>query len=265
MPGRDTRTRWQGVFARHRQGCAVGELPGGAPLTDIGRACDCTPSYYGKVYDARRRRYVVTKRFATLAAARGARKDLLDRLQKGELPQEAPQRLRDAQTRFIAAAREGRALNKLGRRYKQSAWEDIDECLTKHVIPTLGARRLADVRRSDVQRLVDELTPRMSGSRVRSVVNAIRSLYRWAQDRELVTHDPAARVRLPAMNATARDRIATPGEFEALLGGVGDRGRVAVRASRVCDGTTCADPASALARCRSPRWGDRVGRRGGGS
>ena len=57
----------------------------------------------------------------------------------------------------------------------------------------------------------------MSGSRVRSIVNAIRSLYRWAQERELVAHDPAARVRLPAMNATPRDRVATPAEFAALL------------------------------------------------
>lgn len=217
MPGRDTRTRWQGVFARHRQGCTVGELPARAALNEIGRACDCTPSYYGKVYDRTKRRYVATKRFATIAAARGARKDLLDRLEKGELPQDAPERLREAHTRFIAAVKEGRALNKHGRRYKQSAWEDIDECLSKHVIPTLGPRRLVDIRRSDVQRLVDDLTPKMSGSRVRSIVNAIRSLYRWAQDRELVAHDPAARVRLPAMNATARDRIATPGEFQALL------------------------------------------------
>jgi site-specific recombinase XerD len=73
------------------------------------------------------------------------------------------------------------------------------------------------MRRSDVQRLVDDLAPTLSGSRVRSVVNAIRSLYRWAQERELVSHDPAALVRLPAMNATPRDRVATPGEFATLL------------------------------------------------
>ena len=134
---------------------------------------------------------------------------MLDLLEKGQLPQDAPQRLRDAKARFIAAAKEGRALNKHGRRYKQSAWEDIDECLAKHVIPTLGPRRLTDVRRSDVQRLVDDLTPKMSGSRVRSIVNAIRSLYRWAQDRELVAHDPAARVRLrrwPPLLVTAWPR-----------------------------------------------------------
>jgi integrase len=217
MAGRDTRTRWQGVFARHRQGCAVERLSAEVALADVSRLCDCKPSYYGKVYDRTKRRHAATRRFATIAAARGARKSLLDLLEKGELPQDAPQRLRDAKARFIAAAKEGRALNKHGRRYKQSAWEDIDECLTKHVIPTLGPRRLTDVRRSDVQRLVDDLTPKMSGSRVRSIVNAIRSLYRWAQDRELVAHDPAARVRLPAMNATARDRVATPKEFQALL------------------------------------------------
>ena len=217
MAGRDTRTRWQGVFARHRQGCAVEQLSRKPALRDLARVCTCKPSYYGKVYDRAQRRYVATKRCLTVAAARSARKTLLDVLEKGELPQEAPQRLRDAHARFIAAAEEGRALNKHGRRYQRSAWEDIDECLRKHVIPKLGARRLTDIRRSDIQRLVDDLTPSLSGSRVRSVVNAIRSLYRWAQERELVGHDPAALVRLPAMNATPRDRVATPAEFAALL------------------------------------------------
>ena len=216
MPGRDTRTRWQGVFARHKKGCGVEQLPPGSALGAITRACTCKPSYYAKVYDPSRRGRMVTKRFADAKTARGARKDLLDALGRGQLPPEGPQGLRRAHEQFIAAAREGRALNKHGRRYKRSAWEDIDECLRKHVLPRFGSRRLADVRRSDVQRLVDDLTPKMSGSRVRSIVNALRSLYRWAQDRELVASDPAARVRLPAMNATPRDRVASPSEFETL-------------------------------------------------
>ncbi len=83
--------------------------------------------------------------------------------------------------------------------------------------PALGSKRLGDVRRGDCQRLVDDVAPGMSGSRVRSVVNSIRSLYRWAQDRDLVQHDLAALVRLPAMDATSRDRVATPAEMAALL------------------------------------------------
>jgi integrase/recombinase XerD len=83
---------------------------------------------------------------------------------------------------------------------------------------SLARRRLGDITRGDVQGLVDDMARAgASGSRVRSVVNALRSLYRWAQDRELVGHDPAANVRLPAMDAKPRDRVATPAEFARLL------------------------------------------------
>jgi hypothetical protein len=50
-----------------------------------------------------------------------------------------------------------------------------------------------------------------------AVVNAIRSLYQWAQERELVEHDPAQRVRLPAMTATPIERVAPPVEFAERL------------------------------------------------
>ncbi len=217
MPGRDTRTRWQGVFARHREGCEVEQLSPKPPLGDVSRTCNCEPSYYGKAYDRATHRHLATKRCGNIAAARNARKDLLHRLEKGELPKEAPLRLREAHARFVKASEEGRALNKHGRRYKPSAVKDINECLRKHVLPTLGSKRLTDIRRADVQRLVDDLAPKMSGSRVRSIVNAIRSLYRWSEEHELVSDDPAARVRLPAMEEKPRDRVATPPEFAALL------------------------------------------------
>jgi integrase len=77
---------------------------------------------------------------------------------------------------------------------------------------------MRDIGRGDLQGLVDDMTRRgLSGSRVRSVVNALRSLYRWAQDRELVVNNPAELVRLPAMDAKPRDRVATPAEFATLL------------------------------------------------
>jgi integrase len=118
---------------------------------------------------------------------------------------------------YLRAIEAGSALNKHGRPYKPSAIRDLKGALEGHVEPELGARRLADVRRGDVQRLVDDMTPAKSGSRVRAVVNSIRSLYAWAQDRELVDHDPASRVRLPAMEAKPHDRVATVGEMRTLL------------------------------------------------
>jgi integrase len=179
--------------------------------------CNCKPSYFGVCWDTRRRRPVKTRLLPSIDAARSARVDLQRKLDEGELPVETGIRLQEAGERFAVAAREGRALNKHGHRYKERALEDIEECLRVHAEPRLGSKRLSQMRRSDVQAVADELAPTMSGSRVRSVVNAIRSLYRWAQDRDLASHDPAALVRLPAMDATAIERVASPAEFARLL------------------------------------------------
>ena len=204
----DTKTRWQGIFARHQIACALGA--GGA-------RCNCKPSFYGVVWDRKRKRQVKTQRLPTPKAARNARSNLLERLERGELPDTAGISLKDARTRFIASAREGRALNKHGRRYKPRAIDDIKEVLKVHVEKRLGSKRISTIRRGHVQSLVDALAPELSGSRVRSIVNALRSLYRWAQDRELASHDPAALVRLPAMDATPIERVASPAEFARLL------------------------------------------------
>jgi hypothetical protein len=59
-----------------------------------------------------------------------------------------------------------------GKRYQDTAWEDIDECLRVHLKPRLGPKRLVDIRQRDLQQIVDELTPKLSGSRVHSIVNA---------------------------------------------------------------------------------------------
>lgn len=205
---KDTRTRHAGLYARHRIDCG---LEAGSP------SCTCSPSYWGAVWDRAAGRQRKTRFMPSLAAARGARRDLERTLEAGMLPTSASMRVAKAIEAFLAAIESGAALNKHGRRYKQSAIRDLRGALEGHVQPALGARKLADVRRGDVQRLVDTLTPVKSGSRVRTVVNAIRSLYAWAQDREMVDHDPAARVRLPAMNPTPRDRVATVGELERLL------------------------------------------------
>jgi integrase len=207
MPGKDTRTRFQGVFARHQQHCAIEE----------GRRCNCRPSYYGVCYDRARKKRVKTKRMRTAETARNARTDLARLLERGEAPITNAVRLADARERFVTAAREGRVLNKHGHRYKPRAIDNVDESIRLHVEPVLSRKRLSDIRRGDVQAIVDELAPKMSGSRVRSVVNAVRSLYRWAQDRDLASHDPAALVRLPAMDATPIERVASPAEFAGLL------------------------------------------------
>jgi integrase len=204
---RDTSTRFPGVYARHRRSC-----PGGS-------SCQCSPSYYGLVWDpatGTRRR---TRRFPTATEARNARSDLIEGVRRGVNPPGAAggPRLREARERFVEAARDGIALNKWGRHYRPKAVTDLQSSLNR-LPEEFVRRRMSDIRRGDVQRLIDELVGEgLSGSRIRSIVNALRSLYHWAEDRELSDHDPAARVRLPAMNAKPRERVATPAEFAELL------------------------------------------------
>jgi integrase len=206
MP-RDTKTRYQAIFARHKQACAL----------ERGEDCDCKPSYYGKVYDRATRKHRKTRMFPSLAMARQQRNELESALQSGALIASSTMRLSAAIEAYLRAIESGRALNKHGRPYKPTAIRDLQGALGVHVKPVLGGRRITDVRRSDVQQLVNDMAPRLSGSRVRTVVNAIHSLYAWAQDLELAVHDPAARVRLPAMNAIPRERVATPHEMGLLL------------------------------------------------
>jgi integrase len=204
---KDTRTRYQGIYARHRISCAL----------HSGKSCDCKPSYWGKVWDRASGKQRKTRFQSSATAARNARYDLELALRSGLLPASNTMRLTGAIEAFLAAAERGTALNKHGRKYKASAVRDLRGALEGHVKPALGMRRVDDVHRGDIQRLVDTLTTEKSGSRVRTVVNAVHSLYAWAQDRELVNHDPASRVRLPAMNATPRDRVAGVKEMTTLL------------------------------------------------
>jgi integrase len=205
-PGRDTSTRFPGVYARHQYRCAADP-------------CRCKPRYYGMVWDRVARKRRRTRRCTSATAARNARADLMKALKEGNAPTlVAGERLDDVIEGFVAAARDGVALNKWGRRYRARAVQDLESSLNR-LPDSIKRRRLGDIRRGDVQRIIDELVAvGLSGSRVRSVVNALRSLYRWAQDRDLADSDPAARVRLPAMEAKPRDRVATPAEFDRLLG-----------------------------------------------
>jgi integrase len=196
----------------------VEELPRGAALAEIDRACDCSASYYGKGYDPATKRHASTKRFKVPSQARKARRTLLDLLEKGGLPREASLRLRDALPLFVEDMKAGRALNKHGKPYKPKAIKTIEQTVGGHVVPTLGKRHIVAIRKGDIQRIADNVSENHSGSTVRNVVNSVRALYTWAKQRELASHKPADEIVLPPVEEKPRERIATPKEMVALLG-----------------------------------------------
>lgn len=208
----DTKTRFQGVYARHRLSCnlAVGM-----------KRCTCSPSYWGKVWDPAIGRPRKTKHRRLIGEAKNLRDDLLARVRAGEVEDIAGDDIsfEQAHVDFIQACKDGVALNKRGKRYKRKAITDLDSSL-KSLPGPMRRKQLRAVTPGELQGAVDELIRKgLSSSRINSIINASRSLYRWGEEREKVGRgkSPATEVRLPANDSKERDRVASPGEFAYLL------------------------------------------------
>jgi integrase len=126
--------------------------------------------------------------------------------------------VKDASKRFIEAMRDGTALSKKGKPYTSQSRKTIEGALNGRVERELADSPLDDVSRGQVQTMIDEMVAeRLSGSRVRNVVNALRSLYNFAIPRDLAVASPIEHILLPAVGEKPRERIATPRELLVLL------------------------------------------------
>lgn len=205
----DTKTRYEGIYARHSLYCALG----------IGRKrCTCDPTYYGTVWDNEIGRNRRTKRVPLVSEAKNLRADLQAGVKGGSVVERAARiRLSEAHPEFIDDCRDGIALNKHGKPYTTKAITDLDSSL-KRLPDRLRRKYLDDLLSGELQVAVDDLRREgLSSSRISSVINAVRSLYRWALRREKAIRNPAESTQLPANDSRERDRIATPGEFTCLL------------------------------------------------
>jgi len=93
-------------------------------------------------------------------------------------------------------------------------------------VPELGARKLSDIQRRDVQRLADDL---LAGGRdpstIRNALMPLRVIYRRALEDADVAVNPCAGLRLPA-NRGRRDRVVAPEQATALLAALSESDRV---------------------------------------
>jgi hypothetical protein len=69
---KDQKTRWEGIYVRHRKGCRAAG----------GGRCSCEPGYMVRVWDRARGEQLRSTTFRTAAAARSWRADTLDKLSR---------------------------------------------------------------------------------------------------------------------------------------------------------------------------------------
>jgi integrase len=139
----------------------------------------------------------------------------------------APSRvtLREAAEAWLRGAEDGSVRTRSGDPYKPSAIRSYEAALRLRVLPELGAARLSDIRRVDVQDLADRLlVVGLDPSTIRNALMPLRAVYRRALSRSEVAVNPTAGLELPAVRGR-RDRIASPTEAAALIAALSERDR----------------------------------------
>lgn len=194
-----------GIEVRHQRGCAS---------TDAGR-CSCSPSYRAVVWSERDGRRL-TKTFRKRADAKAWRIDAQAGIRRGTL-RAGEMTLRDAAATWLAGAAAGAVRNRSGDLYKPSVVRSYEAALRLRVLPDLGARRLTDIERADLQALVDGLVTAGDGaSTIRNALMPLRAIYRRALVRGDVAVNPTTGLELPAVRGR-RGRVASPDEAKRLL------------------------------------------------
>ena len=139
--------------------------------------------------------------------------------------------------RFLDSLDDGSARDRYARPFTPEAARELHWYLAGYVTEELGARRLSDVSREDVEELIYRLgdggVPRR---RLCALAKSVRALYDYAAELDIVRHNPAERVAIPdedeTQQPTPRDVSAVePGPERALL----DRSiSLALRVTTLC-------------------------------
>jgi integrase len=210
-PNETTKRRQTGIHERHSRSCQSSQ----------GGRCSCTPSIRAWVYD--RRAHTKTWKTFTgkgaLTAAKRWRANATSQVNDGKSIAPSRHTLLEAAEAWLEGAKADplTILNRSGRPYKPSVLRGYEQDLRNYVLDDLGSHRLTDIRRGDLQVLVDRLLGKgLSGSRVRNVILPVRVIYRHALERDEVNINPTTHLRLPN-GSEPRGRTATAAEAADLL------------------------------------------------
>lgn len=213
-PSETKRKAPPGIEVRHSRACATNH--GGA-------RCTCEPTFRPWVYDKRTGQKIrPPEPFSgkgALSAAKGWRADALSAMGKGKSVARSKRALREAAEAWLAGAKADppTVLTRSGYPFKPSAIRGYEADLKTFVLPTLGDYRLSEIRRGDVQALVDKLVGEgHSGSKIRNAIVPLRSVLRYAIRREEIDYNATADLELPN-GIGKRQRAETPAAFEAII------------------------------------------------
>ena len=138
-------------------------------------------------------------------------------VRQGTMRPASPSTLKQAADAWLEGARKGLIRNRSGDVYKPSAIRSYEASLRLRVVPELGAVRLTEIRRTDLQDFADGLLAEgLDPSTIQTTVMPLRAIYRRAVARGEMAVNPTTGLELPAVRGK-RDRIAPPEEAAKLI------------------------------------------------
>ena len=221
-----------GIRQRHGNGC---KRP----------ASGCRCPWEASVYSVRDEKKL-RRTFPTKAAAASWRDDSRSAVRQGRMRAPTGQTVAEAAQAWLVSAREGLIRTRSGDAYKPSAVRSYEAALRLRVEPELGARKLSDVTRTDLQDLADKLhADGLNASTIGGTILPLRAIYRRALSRGEVAVNPTAGAGA-AEGARWTDRIADADECSRLLAALaaatGLSGRL--RCTEGLEGASCRRSAS---------------------
>jgi integrase len=203
-----------GIQVRHARTCRSNEEG----------SCNCKPSYRAWVYD-KRSKQKIRKTFSNQAEAKTWRNDAASLVSKKKLRPPSKTTLHEAAETWLRNAEAGTVLNRNMELYKPSVLRSYAQGLRDHVLPELGALRLDEIERQDLQALANRLrTTGLDPSTVRNAIAPVRCIYREAEDRQEIAVNPTSGLKLQAPKGRRVGR-ATPAEAAALIVALPERDR----------------------------------------
>lgn len=207
-----------GIQERHGRGCRS-QRGGTGGTGGTGGRCDCAPTYRARVWDPETETRI-TRTFSSLTEAKGWHRDALIELRKGRRPQtRSTTTLEAAASAWLERMTTGVVRARGGEQYKPATIRSYERNLRLRVLPLLGTQPITDIRRADLQELVDAMgEDGAEAATVHGPIIAIKALFRFEISRGRISANanPTRGLEMPGVTGR-RDRIADPVEAAQLL------------------------------------------------
>jgi integrase len=98
---------------------------------------------------------------------------------------------------------------------RNRSWRETERIFRVYVLPVWGGRDITTVARRDVRELLEAVARDHGPIMSNRTLSAVRKLFAWSLERDIVATSPAAGVR-PVAKETSRDRVLSDDELRAF-------------------------------------------------